>query len=251
MTSIIICTVDPAKFDAARRNYRDLLGAEAEVIGIHDAKSLAEGYMRGIARSRGDLLVFAHDDAAIHSRELKKQLAYYRAQYDVFGVAGTSRVVYPVWTASGPPYLYGQVAHYSAERKLYQVNIYSAPSRCVSGMQGLDGVWIAASRGAAEVIGFDSSLFDGFHLYDLDFTFSAFRRGMKLGVCCDLGIVHESPGTYDHKLNFYIELFAQKHKDALAFGLPRPYEIPRVLVPSVEEAMERMTPGHWGAPPWQ
>jgi len=34
-------------------------------VRIPDARSLAEGYNRGLRRARGDLLLFSHDDVRI------------------------------------------------------------------------------------------------------------------------------------------------------------------------------------------
>ena len=64
--SVIICSIDPSKFATCARHYEQLLaGRRHEIIGIHDAKSLAEGYNRGLARSTGDIIIFSHDDVLI------------------------------------------------------------------------------------------------------------------------------------------------------------------------------------------
>ena len=53
--SVVICSIDSAKFARVTDNYRKLLdGREFEIIGIHDARSLADGYNRGIANARGE-----------------------------------------------------------------------------------------------------------------------------------------------------------------------------------------------------
>ena len=67
----------------------------------------------------------------------------------------------------------------------------------VPGIQALDGVFMAMRREVATAIPFDAEAFDGFHLYDLDFSFRAHRGGFRLAVCRDVVLIHESTGSYD------------------------------------------------------
>ena len=68
IVSVIICSIDPRKFAQVSSSYdHALAGVEHEIIGIHDASSLAEGYNRGIDRARGDALDFSHDDVDVLS----------------------------------------------------------------------------------------------------------------------------------------------------------------------------------------
>ena len=64
--SVVICSIDARKFERVSENYRMLFaGRDIEIIGIHDARSLAEGYTRGIAQSRGARVILSHDDIEI------------------------------------------------------------------------------------------------------------------------------------------------------------------------------------------
>jgi hypothetical protein len=64
--SLVICSIRPEKFEAACANDRALLaGVPYEIIGIHDARSLCEGYNRGIRRSTGEIVILSHDDLVI------------------------------------------------------------------------------------------------------------------------------------------------------------------------------------------
>lgn len=48
MISVVVCSVDDAKFAAVSASYASGMGAEPyEVIRISDARSLSEGYNRG------------------------------------------------------------------------------------------------------------------------------------------------------------------------------------------------------------
>jgi len=61
----------------------------------------------------------------------------------------------------------------------------------------LDGVFIATHRRVWEALRFDEQCFDGFHLYDIDFTYRAHRAGFRLAVPLDLLLIHYSTGRYD------------------------------------------------------
>ncbi|MDP1679216.1 MAG: glycosyltransferase, partial [Candidatus Nitrotoga sp.] len=112
MLSIIICSINPGKFEFISKNYTELLGdALFEIIGIHDAQSLCEGYNRGITQSRGDILIFCHDDIEIISPDFYPRLRQYLQVYDVVGCAGTSHLVASNWGYAGDPYLHGTVAY--------------------------------------------------------------------------------------------------------------------------------------------
>ena len=59
MISIVICSIDPMRFETVKGHYECLLRAEPhEIIGIHDARSLAEGYNRGLVKSSGETVIF-------------------------------------------------------------------------------------------------------------------------------------------------------------------------------------------------
>jgi hypothetical protein len=111
MISVITCSVDDHALMRWRRNYHRVLhGAEHEIIRISDARSLAEGYNRGMAQSRGEILIFSHDDIEILvpiADIVRQRLEV----FDLIGVAGTTRVAAAQWFYSGHPHVYGQVAH--------------------------------------------------------------------------------------------------------------------------------------------
>src|SRR5512144_3297135 len=102
--SIVVCSIDPAKYARVIATYRALLGGTAhEIIGIHDARSLAEAYNRAARSAHGDIVVFSHDDIDIVSADLAGALTRAFATLDVVGVAGTSKLLNAYWPAAGHP----------------------------------------------------------------------------------------------------------------------------------------------------
>jgi hypothetical protein len=53
-------------------------------------------------------------------------------------------------------------------------------------------------------------MFDGFHLYDIDFSYRAFLAGYRIAVPADLLLVHFSLGRYDAAWHQYNRRFLEK-----------------------------------------
>ena len=55
----------------------------------------------------------------------------------------------------------------------------------------------------------------GFHFYDLDFSFSNFLEGVKVGVMYDIRITHKSIGQTNDQWEINRQKFAERFKDTL------------------------------------
>jgi hypothetical protein len=215
--SIVVCSIDAGKFARVSANYRSLFAGRAiEIVGIHDARSLAEGYTRGIAQSRGTRLILSHDDIEILTPDFAARLQHHLADFDLVGIAGTTRLVGGKWAAAGDPYVFTLVTSPDPEAGGYQTMMLGGGPLVVPGIAALDGVFMALRREVAAAIPFDAETFDGFHLYDLDFSFRAHRAGFRLAVCRDIVLIHESTGSYDSGWEDYRRRFETKHRGALA-----------------------------------
>ncbi|MDR1661401.1 MAG: glycosyltransferase family protein [Azoarcus sp.] len=194
--SVILCSIDAYKFAQASACYSRLLsGLPFEIIGIHDALSLAEGYNRGLRQCRGEIVVFSHDDVLFLDRQFARKIGERMQRWDVLGFAGSTLMTNPpTWFRANWPYLRGAVCHWSRMKPDRLVfTIYGAGAWPVTdGIQTLDGLCLIARREVAASIGFDDETFDGWHLYDCDFSFAASLAGYKVGVCCDLPYIHAS-----------------------------------------------------------
>jgi GT2 family glycosyltransferase len=236
--SVIICSVDNAKFAEVEKMYRRLLGESAQIIRIPDARGMCEGYNRGIAQSTGDVLIFSHDDIEILSNDFAPILLGHLQNYDLIGVAGTTRLVAGHWVAAGPPYLFGQVPEPSPQGG-FVIQYFGGFGRVCPDIQALDGLMFAARRAVVDKIKFDQS-FDGFHLYDLDFTFTAHNAGFKLAVARDLFVLHASSGNFDNRWKHYSDLFQRKWAGKLQPHPNRQFHNCIVQVKSKDQIVEAM-----------
>ena len=213
--SVLICSASPERFAQAEAMYRRLLAdLPHEVIVIRDARSLAEGYNRALRQARHDIVVLAHDDVGILSPDFAARLLRGLSRHDLVGVAGTRKLVGGAWHFAGYPHLAGQVGMPGGEGG-YVVTLYDVTERETKGLQALDGLLLATRRDTALRLGFDDATFDGWHLYDLDFSLRAAQAGLDCATCNDILVVHGSQGSYDEHWLKYSQRFLAKHRNHL------------------------------------
>ncbi|MDR0701357.1 MAG: glycosyltransferase family protein [Azoarcus sp.] len=221
--SVVICSVDPWKFAQASACYaRILASVPFEIIGIHDALSLAEGYNQGLRQCRGDIVVFSHDDVLFLDHAFARKIGERMQDWDVLGFAGSSRAVYPIWAAANWPHLHGAVCHWSRlQPGALSLMIYGTNGWPVTGdIRLLDGLCMIARLDVAAAVGFDGDTFDGWHLYDCDFSLAASRAGYRIGVCCDIPYIHASASVQTTENVFrsaiymkYVDRFIAKYRE--------------------------------------
>jgi GT2 family glycosyltransferase len=217
MISIIICSKDDRKFRAVERVYQRVLPRiEYEIIRMKEVSSLTSGYNQGFRQAKYDKLIFCHDDIFILDRDFSGKLLRRLDEYDILGIAGTDRLCDGVWTQSGPTHIFGHVIHVDSNKQQFQIQMFNTIDRVFSGMQAMDGVFLATHRRVVDQIPFDEETFDGFHMYDLDFTFRAYLAGFRLAVCSDISVLHYSRGVFDKAYRQYRDRFNDKHRGSLA-----------------------------------
>jgi hypothetical protein len=249
MTSFIICSIDPGKFRfISLAIAQRMAGKPHEIVGIHDARSMCEGYNRGVARAVGEHLVFCHDDIDLLSPDFAARLALGLESHDIIGVAGTDCLIGATWTFAGPPHIFGQVAHYLADAGCYRVEQYGVPRRVIGKIQAVDGLFFAMRRHVLEKVQFDEETFRGWHFYDLDFSFSAYLAGFRLGICCDIALMHASVGQFNEQWLENSQLFLKKHGSRLSLGARRQFQHQSVVAADKADALALMTPWWWDAP---
>ncbi len=208
-TSVLVCSIDPARFRSVTASYEArFAGHPFEIVGIHDARSLAEGYNRAAAQSTGDVLVFSHDDIELVTPDFAQRLLGHLEHHDGVGVAGASQARGPRWGDAGQRAIHGHILHAPPPGRkgaLLMVSGFQLP--VVEGIRLLDGAFIAVRRHVWEATRFDAERYDGFHFYDLDFTWRASDAGARLAVPADLTLFHASQGRYGEAWRRYARRF--------------------------------------------
>jgi hypothetical protein len=108
--------------------------------------------------------------------------------------------------------MYGQVFHqkegnrwlskYSPKKPLFLDNVVV-----------VDGLFFAVNKDIIKET-FDESV-EGFHFYDVDFSFRNYIAGVKIGVTSDIDVTHLSIGETNQQWDENRKLFAEKYKDNL------------------------------------
>jgi len=237
--AFVLCSIDAAKSAAVAADIARQDGGPYEVAIVRDAVSLCEGWTRGLAQVRAGRVVFCHDDIDFLVPDLAERAHAHLDRHDVVGVAGTRRCVGMDWAEAGIEHAYGAIVHAPDTHATFCFYGAGPAGGPADRIEALDGVFIAARRAVAERIGFDAATFDGFHLYDLDFSYRAFLAGRRVAVACDLGLVHASKGRFDQAWERYAKRFRAKYP-ALAGerGAPHWYAA-RVATPADVLAVQR------------
>ncbi len=208
--SIVVCSVEPDRLARMQASYRAALGArEHEFIVIRDAKSLSEGYGRGLRAARHPIVVFSHDDVEILSPGAFEAFDAALERHDIAGLVGSTRVSGPAALWTGHPHIHGWVA-YPAQGAAFTATLFSLETGIIGRAESLDGLLFAARREAALSVGFDEKTFDGFHFYDLDFTYRAHLAGLRIAVTTQITAVHASAGSFDDAWRLYASRFLEK-----------------------------------------
>ena len=215
-----------------------LSGVDCEWIRIGDAASMCEGYNRGLARSRGEVLIFCHDDIAVLSGPLWPQLQAHLIALDVVGVGGSRRLVNGAWFDVGQPDIFGQIVGPDLSDNLLLMDFgYVSGANRADRMAAVDGVFLACHRRVAEHLQFDAATFTSFHGYDVDFSFRASLAGYNVGVATDILLHHFSKGDWGDAFRQTLRHFQKKHEASLSTSPPGTATARYTLISDVSQAM--------------
>ncbi len=220
---VVVCSIDEAKAARVHALYTRLLaGVPHEVLVLRDARSLAEAYNRGVAAVRGDIVVLSHDDIDLLAADFAARVARHLETFDVLGTIGGTLLTGPLPVWAGHPHLRGWIVHRAGPAAPWLVDGVD-PRVVAGGMVVLDGVLLAGRREVFARVPFDSATFDGFHGYDIDWSYRVASAGYRLASAGDLRVVHASRGRFDATWERYAARFCAKHGLAPADPGPPPF----------------------------
>jgi len=208
--SVGFCSIDPARERSARRGLEAALApTPCEFHVVRNPPSLAQGLNRVLEAAQGELVILCHDDIEVLAPRLDVALRGALGHADIAGVAGATHAAGPAVLWAGQPHVHGWVTYPRGD----ELEVAPLSLRCgnIAGIEALDGVFMAMRRDVAKSLRFDAEIFDGFHFYDLDFTYRAHLAGMRLCVTTDVLLVHASEGSFDDSWRRYADRFVAKH----------------------------------------
>jgi len=213
--TVIISARNPVPESTLERNIRKTAGAPIELFMINNsggANGLASVYNFGASRSRGDILVFMHDDAFFMTENWVPILENLFAQDPYLGVVGVAGTQYlyndnASWTAAGQPFIKGRVVHDLQNGDFFATLFSQERESCE--VVACCGVFFAVRRTLLTQFGFDQQVFNSFYFHEMDFCMQA-RKTWRVMVTGEILIKHRSTGTYDKGWHHYGQMFLSK-----------------------------------------
>ena len=183
------------------RNVKKTINTPHEYIRIDNrsnSHSLCSAYNEGVSKSRGDILVFVHEDVFFMEQNWGQVLIEKFSTDDslgLIGVAGTQYLVadHPAWLAAGSPFLKGRVIHELNSEERYYLSVFSW-DKADAEVVAVDGLFFAIRTSLFNRIRFDEATFNHFHFYDLDICMQV-RKTHRLIVTWDILVKHLSAGN--------------------------------------------------------
>lgn len=177
----------------------------------NNTDGIGKCYNRFITEENKDkYILFVHDDIEIYNIDLKVKVNAALSQFDIIGLAGNSihnpqqsPATWQTGTIDNAMSRSGQVAHEhefkikqnnQLTKKLLTTMNFFGPTNI--GAKVIDGVFIGVN--VEKILERDHKFdeqFD-FHFYDLDFSYGATKKGLKVGTW-DIYIKHYSHGNYN------------------------------------------------------
>jgi hypothetical protein len=224
MLSIIICSVNPVYLNQVKENISSTIGIEYELLvwdNIGQNKSLCEVYNAMASQAQFQYLCFMHEDIIFRTKNWGQIIVnnfHNDSDLGLIGIAGSKYKSKTLsgWSTGIKNFDCCNIFHVDSEKK--EIRIYSNPENALlSTTVNLDGVFICAKKEVTNKIKFDQEMLDGFHLYDLDFSFRASNH-YGVAVTFEIDITHLTEGgDFGDKWMHYTLLW---HK-AYAKELPR------------------------------
>ncbi len=190
---------------------------DVEVIAFENpnGRSLTELYNEGLIKTKNDIVLFCHDDLKFDTRNWgRKLLNHFKrsSEYGIIGVAGTRYLSSTGRWWEDFSKMHGAVYH-EDNGKRWLTRYSQDIGNKLDDVVLVDGLFFAINKKLLKNK-FNNKV-EGFHFYDVDFCFSNYLEGVKIGVCTDIKITHLSIGRTNDEWEENRKVFAEKYKEKL------------------------------------
>ena len=177
-------------------------------------KNLSQVYNEIINESIYDIVVLCHDDIYFDTNNWAKKFIrhFEKSEYGILGMAGTTHMPSSGMWWEDRSKMFGIVNHENGGKK-WESKYADSLGNDIKEVVVVDGVLIAINKNKIKE-NFDESV-NGFHLYDINFCFKNFLKGVKIGVITDVRITHKSIGMTNEQWDKNREIFAEKYSSNL------------------------------------
>lgn len=239
MISVVYCTKESKPSHKEHIIKSSGLHKHIEVIEIiNNGESLTKCYNRGLDLATNNIVVFCHDDIIIETKQWGNKLIKIftdNIEYGIIGVAGSKYLSTTGRWWDNRKTMYGRVNHTHNGKKW--LSAYSPDQgNGVEEVINIDGVFFCVHKERIKHK-FDETV-EGFHFYDVDFSFQNYISGVKIGVITKIKINHFSIGETNDEWENNRKLFSEKYKDKLPKRVIEKFESNRqlkIMIPHIND----------------
>lgn len=243
MISIVICSINEEFARQVKRNIDETIGVTWELILINNAvlkKSIAQVYNMGASQARYNIICFLHEDVLFRSQNWGQTLVSLFEEYSELGLVGLAGAKYKSRTFSG--WSTGikvldcvNVLHLDPNGHEQLLYVNPDPGSPVQEVVVIDGVFMCTTKKIWKEFPHDENLITGFHLYDLDFSFSISKK-YKVLVSYNIQLTHlTTGGSYGDNWLGYTMRWHQVHKNLLPRSVMPAEQLPRRLEATIRK----------------
>lgn len=222
MVSIVYCTRQTNPEHKEHLIKSSGLHKHVEVIEIiNNGESLTNAYNRGLKQAKYDIVVFCHDDLFVETKQWGNKLVKLfdkNPEYGIIGVAGSKNIPVSGQWWENRNKMYGRVAH-THEGKTWLSAYSDDLGQNLEETIIVDGVWFSVHKNRIKK-DFNENV-EGFHFYDVTFSFENFLEGVKVGVTTVVRINHQSIGMTNEAWEKNRADFAETFKTHLPANVKR------------------------------
>ena len=177
-------------------------------------KSLSQVYNEILEESSNNLVVLCHDDLEFDTKDWGKKIIKHfdNSDYGILGVAGTTEIPKSGMWWEDKRKMLGIVNH-KHEGKKFESKYSKSWGDKITQCCLVDGLFIGINKNQIQHT-FNQDI-EGFHFYDVDFSFRNFMSNVKIGVIYNIRLTHLSIGQTNQKWEENRILFSEKHQDVL------------------------------------
>jgi len=234
MITVVYCTKEPNQKHIDHIIKSSGLHKHIEVIEIvnnsdsaspfyNGGLSLTKAYNQGLKQAKNDIVVFCHDDIEIETKQwgnkLLKQFER-NPDYGIIGVAGSKYMPESGKWWEDQKKMYGRVKH-TQDGKSWLSAYSDDLGQELEEVVVVDGVFFAVDKTKIKQ-NFNEKV-EGFHFYDVTFSFENYLSGVKVGVSTIVRVNHKSIGITNDEWEKNRAAFAHDYAPQL------PRTIKRVL----------------------
>lgn len=217
----------------------ETIGSDYELVVVDNSENrydIFSAYNYGVAQSKGDILLFAHEDLVMRSHGWGAALEQYMVddpEIGMIGVVGTQCLSKAPrgWNTFGvqgrnikPICRLVQMTINSEDvfegEKGFRMTGYNPDSVEIIQAMAVDGLFFAIRRSLFDngSIRFDEETYGGFHVYDIDISMQVAQH-KKVMIMLDVELKHISVGSYDKKYYESYYKYYMKWKDLLPMAV--------------------------------